>query len=130
MTVIPVVVIMMFRLCRAEFIEACKCKGISGKVPNCDHTRVITTSDFQKKNQPFSYFYLNINAMESIVINTNSKSHIKLLQELAKELGISFHVLTKEEKEDMGLLLAMEEGKKTSFVSRDKVVKYLRKNAK
>jgi hypothetical protein len=68
--------------------------------------------------------------MESIVINTNSKSHIKLLQELAKELGISFHVLTKEEKEDMGLLLAMEEGKKTSFVSRDKVVKYLRKNAK
>ena len=68
--------------------------------------------------------------MESILLNTKSKSHLKLFQELAKELGISFHVLTKEEKEDMGLLIAMEEGKKTSFVSREKVMKYLRKNAK
>ena len=68
--------------------------------------------------------------MESIVFNPKSKSHLKLLQELAKELGISFRVLSKEEKEDIGLLIAMEEGKKTAFVTRDKVVKYLKRNGK
>jgi hypothetical protein len=51
---------------------------------------------------------------------------MKLLQKLAKELGISFRVLSKEGDEETGLLIAMEEGKKTALVSGDKVTRYLR----
>jgi hypothetical protein len=44
---------------------------------------------------------------------------------LVKRLGFDSRILTDEEKEDMGLLKAMLEGKKSKLVSRSVIMKQL-----
>lgn len=65
--------------------------------------------------------------MESVIINPRKKSDLKLLVELARKMGCSSRIIEDEEKEELGLLKAMEEGKKTRIVSRSLVMKKLNK---
>ncbi len=65
--------------------------------------------------------------MNAVIIRSNNKTDIKLLTDLANRLGISFKTLSEEELLDMGLLKAMEEGKKSKFVPREQIMKKLKR---
>lgn len=65
--------------------------------------------------------------MESIIIDINNKKEAKFFAELVKKLGFTSRVLTAEEKEDIALVKAIDEGKKGKYVSRESVMKALRK---
>jgi hypothetical protein len=68
--------------------------------------------------------------MQSLLISANAKADLNILIELAKRLGLTSKILTEEELEEIGLLKAMEEGRKTKFVPRTEIMKTLQKNAK
>ena len=68
--------------------------------------------------------------MESVIIFPKAKSDLKLLKDIAKRMGFASRIITEDEKEDIALLRAMEEGKKTKLVPRSTIVKKLRKNGK
>ena len=59
--------------------------------------------------------------MQAVIIQSKSKSNLKLLMELAKKLGMTSRSLTEEEKEDIGFLKAMEEGKNSGRASEKSV---------
>lgn len=61
--------------------------------------------------------------MESVIINTKSKSDLQFILDLARKKGFPFKIITDEEKEDLGLLKAMLEGKKSKFVPRSVMMK-------
>jgi hypothetical protein len=63
--------------------------------------------------------------MTAIVISGQNKVDLKIIIELAKRLGANVKTLSDEEILDLGLLNAMEEGKNSEFVSRDKIMKLL-----
>ena len=65
--------------------------------------------------------------MQTIIIQSESKSNLKLLLELAKKLGMSSRSLSASEKEDIGLLKAMEEGKNSGRVSEKSIFDLLQK---
>ena len=47
--------------------------------------------------------------MASIIIHANSKKDISLLKELSEKMGLSSHILSKEEKEEVNFAEAMKE---------------------
>ena len=49
------------------------------------------------------------NYMNTIVINVDDKSSVKLFLDLARKLNFKAHLLTDGQKEDMALLSMMEE---------------------
>jgi len=65
--------------------------------------------------------------MESLVIDVKSKKDLKFFAELAAKMGYKSHVLSLEEKEDIGFGRAIEEGRKGDYVSKETVLKALRK---
>jgi hypothetical protein len=65
--------------------------------------------------------------MEIIIRNIKSKTDLKFFQQLAKRLGLKTTELTDDEKEDIALAKAIKEAKKGDFVSREEVIKALRK---
>jgi len=65
--------------------------------------------------------------MELVIRNIKSKQDLKLFAELAKRLGLKTAELSLEEMEDIALGRAMEEGKKSGFISENAVIKTLRK---
>ena len=54
--------------------------------------------------------------MEAAIINSESKSDLVLLLNLAKKLGIKTKMLTKQEMEDIGLGYAMLEADRGEYV--------------
>lgn len=66
-------------------------------------------------------------SIETAILQSGSKEKIKLLLKLAKELGVKSKVLSVEEAEEYLFSVAIEEGMKTSDVSRDDVMKALKK---
>ncbi|HTA26488.1 MAG TPA: hypothetical protein VK809_01775 [Bacteroidia bacterium] len=65
--------------------------------------------------------------MELLIRNIKAKADIKLISELAERLGLMTTQLTLEEKEEIGLALAIEEGRKSGYVSEKNVMKTFRK---
>ncbi|MES2589218.1 MAG: hypothetical protein V4622_09565 [Bacteroidota bacterium] len=65
--------------------------------------------------------------MQSLILNSNSKSNMKLLADLAKKLGVSVKILSNEEKEDYAFFNAMEEGRTGEFVDEEEIFKKLKK---
>jgi hypothetical protein len=65
--------------------------------------------------------------METAVLQSKSKSDLKLIAEIARKFGIVIKILTEEEKEEMGLLHAMKQGRTGKYVDTDTFVKKLRK---
>ncbi|MNJ97700.1 hypothetical protein D3C87_154530 [compost metagenome] len=47
--------------------------------------------------------------MASIIIHTDNKKDISLLKELAEKMGLSSHILSKEEKEDVNFAELMKQ---------------------
>jgi len=67
--------------------------------------------------------------MNGLIITTTKKTDLKLFTDLAKRIGVKVKPLTDEQMLDIGLLKAMEEGRKTKFVSEDRIMKKLNRNA-
>ncbi|HPW66080.1 MAG TPA: hypothetical protein PLS84_03245 [Salinivirgaceae bacterium] len=65
--------------------------------------------------------------MNGIIITSTNKTDLKLFIDLANRIGVSFKTLSDDDIIDMGLLGAMEEGKKTKFVPKEKIMKKLKK---
>ena len=63
--------------------------------------------------------------MTAIVISGYNKMDLKMIMDLAKRLGTNVKTLTEEEILDLGLLKAMESGKNSEFVSRERIMKVL-----
>ena len=57
--------------------------------------------------------------MNGLILTAPDKTDLKLISELAKKLGINAKTISDEELLDLGLLKAMEEGRKSKFVSKD-----------
>lgn len=72
-------------------------------------------------------FELEFKIMEIILIKAPKKSDSVLLLSLAKKLGMSAKSLTKEEIKDWELAQKIEAGMKSPDVSRNEVLKVLRK---
>lgn len=68
-----------------------------------------------------------IQKMELLIGNIKSKDDSKLFINLANRLGLTTKVLTLKDKEDIGLAMAIEEGRKSGYVSEKKVMKTLNK---
>lgn len=64
--------------------------------------------------------------MELLIRNIKAKGDIKLISELAARLGLKTSQLSLEEKEDIGLAIAIKEGRKSGYVSEVTVMKTLR----
>jgi hypothetical protein len=60
-------------------------------------------------------------------VNVSSKNELKFLQELLKKMGMNSRTLMLDEKEDIGLGIAIEKAKKGNFVSAQTVRNALRK---
>ncbi len=65
--------------------------------------------------------------METLILNGESSSDLKLLADLARKLGISVKHLTNDEIEDMGMLKFLAEVDREEVVSKDSVLAKLRK---
>lgn len=65
--------------------------------------------------------------MHSIVITPKSKSDITILKALAEKMGFDVAILSPEQKEEAGLLLAMLEARKSKLVPKSVIMKTLRK---
>jgi hypothetical protein len=63
--------------------------------------------------------------MESIVISPKTRNEAKLITDLLAKMNIPSKVITEEEKEDIGLLIMMNEVDRDEIVSRDEVMKKL-----
>ncbi len=64
--------------------------------------------------------------MSTLLINSEKEEDLNLFLELAHRLGLTAKVLSKDEKEEIGLHNAMVEGRKTKFVSKEAVMKKLK----
>ncbi len=65
--------------------------------------------------------------MQTAIINSNSKSDLKLLLELAKKIGVQTKILTQTEIEEMGLANAIKQGRTGEYVDTSSYLKKLRK---
>jgi len=66
--------------------------------------------------------------MNSVILTFTDKKDLKLFTDLANRIGISFKTLSDEDLLDLGLLKAMQEGRTTKFVSKETIMKKLKKN--
>lgn len=64
--------------------------------------------------------------MESAILHTDSYKDLDLILQLAKKLGISARKLSKDEFEDLGLTIAIEEGETGEYVDTVVYLKELR----
>lgn len=65
--------------------------------------------------------------MTGLIIRANKKRDLKLFTELTNRLGISSTLLSDEEILDIGLLKAIEEGQNSKIVSKEIIMKKLKK---
>jgi hypothetical protein len=66
--------------------------------------------------------------MTGLFITAENKTDLKLFTDLAKRIGVKVKTLSNEELMDIGLLKAMEDGRNTKFVMREKIMEKLQKN--
>jgi hypothetical protein len=65
--------------------------------------------------------------MQTIVLQSNSKSDMELIISLAKKIGIKVKQMTDEEKEEMGLLNAILKGRTGKYVDTKSFIEQLGK---
>ncbi len=56
--------------------------------------------------------------MEVAILQTEDKSDLRLLAEIARKMGIQFKVLSEEEKEDIGMNTLMRQADRSQYVDR------------
>ena len=54
--------------------------------------------------------------MEAVILNSDSKSDMKLLLDLARKIGINARILSETEIEDIGLVNAIQQGETDEFI--------------
>jgi hypothetical protein len=59
--------------------------------------------------------------METVIINTRDKKEYALLKAFLKQSGIASRVLSKEEKEDLGLLILISQADRQDTVPLEKL---------
>jgi hypothetical protein len=64
--------------------------------------------------------------MAGVILHTDSSKNLELIIQLAKKLGISTKKLTKEEIEDYGLSIAINEGRTGEYVDTEIFMKEIR----
>jgi hypothetical protein len=65
--------------------------------------------------------------MKTIIITPKNENDFSFLSALLEKLGYDTHVLSDEEKEDMGLLISMVAEKKGDYVSEGEIMNTLKK---
>lgn len=65
--------------------------------------------------------------MEAIVIETGSKRKTELLLKLTEELGLRSKKISVDDMEDLFLTRSIQEGIKSGYTSKEKVLKALKK---
>jgi len=65
--------------------------------------------------------------METVVLRSNSKENLKLITDLAKKIGVTVKYLRDEEKEDIGLAVAIKKGRTGKFIDTDNYIEILGK---
>lgn len=65
--------------------------------------------------------------MGRLILTSEKENVIKILKVLAVKLGIATHEISDDDKKDIGLYLAMLEGKKENFVREEEVLKELKR---
>ena len=65
--------------------------------------------------------------MTTLLIQGRAKEDVKMLRELAERLGLHITDLSAKDKEEIGMLRAIQEGRKTPLVSRNAVMRALRR---
>jgi hypothetical protein len=65
--------------------------------------------------------------METVLFKSKSKKTMKLLVELGKEIGVSARKISAEDFEDFFLGKSIQKGLKSGTVSKEKVLKSLKK---
>ncbi len=65
--------------------------------------------------------------MESIIIQSDSKKDLSLLQQLAEKMGLKTHVLTQSEKEDIAISKAINKNSPSESLMMEDAVKYYKK---
>ena len=68
--------------------------------------------------------------MEGVILHTDSSKDLELIIKLAKKLGISTKKLTKDEIEDYGLSIAINEGRTGEYIDTEIFMKELRDGGK
>ena len=63
--------------------------------------------------------------MESILLEPKTKEDAELIKKMAKKMRIKSSVLTQEDKEDIGLGIAIQKGRTGKFVSKETIMKKL-----
>lgn len=66
--------------------------------------------------------------MTAFVISGYNEVDLKIISDLAKRLGANVKTLSDEEILDIGLLKAMEEGRNSEFISKERIMKLLEAN--
>jgi hypothetical protein len=65
--------------------------------------------------------------MQTLVLNGESASDIKLIAEIAKKMGLKAKILSEDEKEDIGMLNAIKKGRTKKYVDAESFISKLRK---
>ena len=64
--------------------------------------------------------------MEAMIIKGKSRRDLELLLKLALKFRLKAKILSEEEKEDIGLSIAIQKGKTGEFINTDTFVKKLK----
>lgn len=65
--------------------------------------------------------------METILLQTESKEKAKLLLQLSSQLNVRHKKITKAQLEDFLLGISINEGRKSGYASKEKIMKALSK---
>jgi hypothetical protein len=65
--------------------------------------------------------------MKTVILNSDSKTDLKLLMDLAKKIGVKSRILSESEIEEIGLANSMRVGRTNEFVDTSSFIKKLRK---
>jgi len=65
--------------------------------------------------------------METVILNSDSKSDLKLLIDIAKKIGVKSRVLSESEIEEIGLANSIRLGRTNEYIDTATFIKKLRK---
>jgi hypothetical protein len=65
--------------------------------------------------------------MQTAILNSDSKSNLKLVLDLAKKIGIKTRLLSDSELEDIGLVNAIKSGRTGEYIDTTAFLKKIKK---
>lgn len=65
--------------------------------------------------------------MKTVILNSDSKTDLKLLMDLAKKIGVKSRILSESEIEEIGLANSIRKGRTNEYVDTSTFIQKLRK---